>query len=87
MIDLFVKSMDSEKIALQRALVQTGDIIYNGMTPDYSGQLGAIAGSLDSLGVNKSGGTYIINVMVGNTKLAQAVISAQQMEAYRAGGL
>lgn len=87
MIDLFTDGMSEEKIALQRALVQTGDIIYNGMTPDYSGQLGAIAGSLDSLGVNKSGGTYIINVMVGNTKLAQAVISAQQMEAYRAGGL
>lgn len=87
MIDLFTDGMSDEKIALQRALVQTGDIIYNGMTPDYSGQLGAIAGSLDSLGVNKSGGTYIINVMVGNTKLAQAVISAQQMEAYRAGGL
>ncbi len=87
MIDLFTDGMSDEKIALQRALVQTGDIIYNGITPDYSGQLGAIAGSLDSLGVNKSGGTYIINVMVGNTKLAQAVISAQQMEAYRAGGL
>lgn len=87
MIDLFTEGMSDEKIALQRALVQTGDIIYNGMTPDYSGQLGAIAGSLDSLGVNKSGGTYIINVMVGNTKLAQAVISAQQMEAYRTGGI
>ena len=87
MIDLFAEGMDDEKYALQKALVQTGDIIYNGMTPDYSGQLGMIAGSLDSLGVNKSGGTYIINVMVGNTRLAQAVISAQQMEAYRTGGL
>lgn len=87
MIDLFAEGMSDEKYALQKALVQTGDIIYNGMTPDYSGQLGMIAGSLDSLGVNKSGGTYIINVMVGNTRLAQAVISAQQMEAYRTGGL
>lgn len=87
MVDLFAEGMDDEKYALQKALIQTGDIIYNGMTPDYSGQLGTIAGSLDSLGVNKSGGTYIINVMVSNTKLAQAVISAQQMEAYRAGGL
>ena len=87
MVELFAEGMDDEKYALQKALIQTGDIIYNGMTPDYSGQLGTIAGSLDSLGVNKSGGTYIINVMVGNTRLAQAVISAQQMEAYRAGGL
>lgn len=87
MIDLFADGMSDEKRALQKALVQTGDIIYNGMTPDYSGQLGMIAGTLDNLGVNKSNGTYIINVMVGNTKLAQAVISAQQMEAYRAGGL
>lgn len=87
MIDLFTEGMEDEEANLQRALVQTGNIIYNGMTPDYSGQLGTIAGSLESLGVNKSGGTYIINVMVGNTRLAQAVISAQQMEAYRAGGL
>lgn len=87
MIDLFTDGMSDEKRALQKALVQTGDIIYNGMSYDYSGQLGMIAGSLDNLGVNKSNGTYIINVMVGNTKLAQAVISAQQMEAYRAGGL
>ena len=87
MIDLFTEGMSDEEYALQKALIQTGNIIYNGMTPDYSGQLGTIAGSLESLGVNKSGGTYIINVMVGNTKLAQAVISAQQMEAYRTGGL
>lgn len=87
MIDLFVDSMSAEKYALQKALVQTGDIIYNGMSPDYSGQLGLIAGTLGNMGVNKSNGTYIINVMVGNTKLAQAVISAEQMEAYRAGGL
>ena len=87
MIDLFADGMSDEKRALQKALVQTGDIIYNGMSPDYSGQLGLIAGTLGNMGVNKSNGTYIINVMVGNTKLAQAVISAEQMEAYRAGGL
>ncbi len=87
MIDLFIKSMDSEKSALQRALVQTGDIIYNGMTPDYSGQLGLIAGTLGNLGVNESSGTYIINVNVGSQRLAQAVISAQQMESYRTGGI
>ena len=87
MIDLFIDGMDSQERALQRALVQTGDIIYNGMTPDYSGQLGAISGALGNLGVNKSNGTYIINIQVGSQRLAQAVISAEQMEAYRTGGL
>lgn len=87
MIDLFTDGMNDERNSLQRALVQTGSIIYNGMTTDYSGQLGAIAGSLDSIGANKSGGQYIINIMVGSSRLAQAVISAEQMEAYRAGGL
>lgn len=87
MIDLFIDGMDSQERALQRALVQTGDIIYNGMTPDYSGQLGAISGALGNLGVNNSNGTYIININVGSQRLAQAVISAEQMEAYRTGGL
>lgn len=87
MIDLFTQGMNSEERALQRALVQTGDLIYNGMTPDYSGELGAISGALGNLGVNKSDGTYIININVGSQRLAQAVISAEQMEAYRTGGL
>lgn len=87
MIDLFTEGMNSEERALQRALVQTGDLIYNGMTPDYSGELGAISGALGNLGVNKSNGTYIININVGSQRLAQAVISAEQMEAYRTGGL
>ena len=86
MIDLFVKSMDSEKYALQKALVQTGDIIYNGMTTDYSGALGEISSSLGALGA-AGAGTYVINVNVGTQRLAQAVISAQQMEAYRTGGI
>lgn len=87
MIDTFIDGMYSEKAQLQKALVQTGDIIYNGMTQDYSGELGAIAGTLSNMGVNKSDGTYIININVGTQRLAQAVISAQQMEAYRSGGL
>ena len=86
MIDLFIKSMDSEKYALQKALVQTGDIIYNGMTTDYSGALGEISSSLGALGA-AGAGTYVINVNVGTQRLAQAVISAQQMEAYRTGGI
>lgn len=87
MIDTFIDSMNSERSQLQKALVQTGDIIYNGMTQDYSPELGMIAGTLSNLGVNKSEGTYIININVGSQRLAQAVLSAQQMEAYRSGGL
>lgn len=83
MIDLFAEGMDSEKMVLQKSLVQTANLIDDGMTVDYTGQLNGIASQLGSMG----GGTYVINVMVGNQKLAQAVLSAQQMEAYRSGGL
>lgn len=86
MIKTFIDGMDSEKYALQKALVQTGDIIYNGMTTDYSGALGEISSSLGALGA-AGAGTYVINVNVGTQRLAQAVISAQQMEAYRTGGI
>lgn len=86
MVDLFTEGMDAEKYALQKALVQTGDIIYNGMTTDYSGALGEISSSLGALGT-AGAGTYVINVNVGTQRLAQAVISAQQMEAYRTGGI
>ena len=86
MVDLFAEGMDAEKYALQKALVQTGDIIYNGMTADYSGALGEISSSLGALGA-AGAGTYVINVNVGTQRLAQAVISAQQMEAYRTGGI
>lgn len=82
MMELFMSGMNSEKAALQRSLVSTGDMIYNGLTPDYSSQLTGIADQLGAMG----GGTYVINVQVGSQRLAQAVISASQMENYRAGG-
>ena len=82
MMELFMSGMNSEKAALQRSLVSTGDMIYNGMTVDYSSQLSGIANSLGALG----SGTTVINVQVGNQRLAQAVISASQMENYRSGG-
>lgn len=84
MIDLFTEGMESEQTNLQRALLQTSGNINQGMT-DYSAQLAGISSQIGSIG--GSNGTYVINVMVGNTKLAQAVISAQQMEAYRSGGV
>ena len=77
-----MSGMNSEKAALQRSLVSTGDMIYNGLTPDYSSQLTGIADQLGAMG----GGTYVINVQVGSQRLAQAVISASQMENYRSGG-
>lgn len=85
MIDLFTDGMDAQKLELQRALVQTGDIIYNGMNQDYTAQLNGITSAIG--GIGGQNGTYVINVMVGSQKLAQAVLSAQQMESYRSGGL
>ena len=82
MIENFINGIDSQKIALQRSLVQTGEVVMNGM--DYSSQLSGISDQIGSIGNN---GTYVINVNVGSQRLAQAVLSAQQVEAYRSGGL
>lgn len=90
MIDVFVKGMQGADYELERALNATGEIIYNGITgaaPDYTGQLRGISTQLAGIGGQAAaGGTYVINVMVGNTRLAQAVISAEQMEMLRTGG-
>lgn len=88
MIDTFIKGMESKQAALAAAAAQTGQIIYNGITgaaPDYTGQLAGISGQLAGM-TTAAGGNYVINVMVGTTTLATAVISAQQMEALRSGG-
>lgn len=82
MIDLFTDGMMSERSNLQRSLVQTANTINEGM--DYSSQLSGISDQIGSIGNN---GTYVINVNVGSQRLAQAVLSAQQVEAYRSGGL
>lgn len=86
MIESFITSMDKETPELQRALYQTANIIDRGMdaSPNYSGALAGISSQLASLGGN--GGNYVINVQVGRSTLATAVISAQQMENYRTGG-
>lgn len=86
MIDEFIKSMDSEQPELTKALYQTAEIINGGMStaPNYSGALAGISSQLAGLGGNN--GNYVINVQVGKTTLATAVISAQQMENYRTGG-
>jgi phage-related protein len=86
MIDEFIKSMEGEQPELTKALYQTAEIINGGMStaPNYSGALAGISSQLAGLGGNN--GNYVINVQVGKTTLATAVISAQQMENYRTGG-
>lgn len=85
MIDLFAKGMTSELPTLEAAVTQTAGVIAGvNEYPDYSGVLSGISNQIGGLG-NK--GTYIINVQVGTTTLATAVLSAQQMEAFRSGGV
>lgn len=86
MIQSFIDSMNAAQPELKAALYQTAGVIDAGMqaTPDYTGQLNAITGALG--GISNGAGTYVINVMVGTTTLAQAVLSAQQMELLRTGG-
>lgn len=87
MIDEFITSMDKEQPELKKALYQTSSIINGGMTggPNYTGALEGISSQLAGM-AGHGGGNYVINVQVGRSTLATAVISAQQMENYRTGG-
>ena len=84
MIDTFINSMDSEDAALQRAMIQQGNIIYNGMTTDYSGQLDGIASQLGNLGGN--GQPMVINLYLGTQRFASQVVSALDQQNYLVGG-
>lgn len=85
MIDMMASGIRSELPILTAAVNQTAGVIAGGTSPDYSGQLSGISTQLAGMGGNN--GTYVINVQVGSTTLATAVISAQQMEAFRCGGV
>lgn len=84
MIDTFINSMNSEDAALERALIQQGNIIYNGMTNDYSGQLDGIASQLGNLGGN--GQPMVINLYLGTQRFASQVVSALDQQNYLVGG-
>ena len=85
LIDLFSKSMVSELPTLQQAVTQTANVIAGVDQPNYTGILNGISSQIGAIG--GGGGTYVINVQVGSTTLATAVLSAQQMEAFRSGGV
>lgn len=82
MIETFIQGMNSEKGDLERALYQTSDIIYYGMTgADYSDALSGISGQLSGMG-----GQQVINVWLGTDRLGSVVVGAQNMENFRTGG-
>jgi hypothetical protein len=86
MIQEFINSMDSEDAALERALIQQGNIIYNGMNTDYSGQLAGIASMLGSIGSSGGGMPPVINLYMGTTRVGSVVVDAMNTEYYLSGG-
>jgi hypothetical protein len=86
MIQEFINSMDSEDAALERALIQQGNIIYNGMNTDYSGQLAGIASQLGSLSSKNGGMPPVINLYMGMNKFGSVVVNAMDTEYYLSGG-
>lgn len=85
LIQNLINGIDSEQVALQRSLVTTGNTIYEGVTsPDYTGILGGISTQLAGLG---GGMPSVINVYVGNQRLATAVVDANNTNNYRTGGI
>ena len=85
MIKLFDEGIQTALPQLQQTVTNTANLLKD-TTPNYSGQLNGISAQLSNLG-GSNNGTYVINVQVGSTNLAQAVLSAQQMEALRSGGI
>ena len=86
MIQEFINSMDSEDAALERALIQQGNIIYNGMSQDYSGQLAGIASQLGAIGSAGGGMPPVINLYMGTTRVGSVVVDAMNSEYYLSGG-
>lgn len=84
MIDLFSETMTMELPTLKSAVTQTAGVIAGVSSPDYTGVLNGISNQIGGIGNN---GTYVINFQVGTNTLATAVINAQQMEAFRSGGV
>lgn len=84
MIDLFSKGIIQELPKLEMAVNAAAGAVETGLTPDYSGALNGISKQIAGISNN---GTYVINVQVGSTNLAQLVLSAQQMETLRSGGM
>ena len=83
MINLFSKGIIDSLPTLKAAVDQAAATVDTEMMPDYSGALAGIQNEIAGISNN---GTYVINVNVGSTKLASLVLSAQQMEQFRAGG-
>lgn len=62
-----------------------GNIIYNGMSQDYSGQLAGIASQLGAIS-SSDGGPRVLNVWIGQQRLGSVVVNALDSEYYLAGG-
>lgn len=84
MIKLFSEGIIKEIPTLKAAVTQAATAVDETLAPDYSGALTGIQNEIAGISNN---GTYIINVNVGSAKLASLVLSAQQMEKFRAGGI
>lgn len=86
LIESFIEGMEKENPELKAALYQESSLINGAFTgPNYSNALSGISSQLAGL-AGSGRGNYVINVQVGKTTLATAVIGAQQMENYRTGG-
>lgn len=88
MMDLFAKgikdNVDVVTSALQNATQQTA----NAVQSDYTGVLSQIASNTGSTAASAAQGTgdIAINLKIGSQQFSRAVIKAEQLNSYRAGG-
>lgn len=84
MIDEFINGMQGQDYELQRALYNTGNIIYNGMTStDYSGALSGISAQLAGLGDVK----LAANIYIGGNRVGTQIVDLLAQNDYRTGGI
>ena len=84
MIKLFSQGIIDSLPTLKAAVDQAAATVDTEMQPDYTSAINGISSQLEGLNNN---GTYVINVNVGSQRLTSLVLSAQQMEKYRTGGI
>lgn len=84
MIDEFIRSMQSQDVELQRALYNTGDLIYNGVNvaPDYSGVLSGISNQLAANGDRQ----LLANIYISGSRVGSQIVDLIAVENYRSGG-
>lgn len=88
MMDLFAKGIKDNVDVVTSALQNATQLTANAVQSDYTGVLSQIASNTGSTAASAAQGTgdIAINLKIGSQQFSRAVIKAEQLNSYRAGG-